>query len=410
MKQFFREILIMVFALFMACSSENKGPIQPDKPDTAHFLWLHTRENKIVDETGEVRILRGVNRSGFDYDKTGAGICEKEIAYICSQWKAQIIRLPFNQDWIMRDPAYRAFLEVIIGWINNNGAYALLDLQWRNTTDKIPPIPDEEAVSMWRMLAEKYKDNPAVLYDIHNEAHDTSWEAWRERAGQIIEAIQSVHPRALIFVSGLDWAYDLRGWGEKPLPYANIVYSSHPYPFKAEPWAWAKYFGNVADKYPVFIGEFGGESSHLQWGKELIAYLDENNLGWTAWSWSNYTYLTEDDRRTPTEFGQLVQNALLKHAGQLLTTALALVDLRVDYLGNDRATIIWNTSSESDGKVRYGKTSAYTDSIYAMAKLKVHLIKVTNLEPGTLYHFQVVSVDRYDSRASTQDSTFTTLP
>ena len=410
MKQVWRELLILIAALILACGSKTTDPDGSNPPETGSFLWLHSEGNKIVDEEGNIRILRGVNRSGFDYDKSGAGISEDEIAYICSVWKAQIIRLPFNQDWIMRDPDYIVFFDKIIGWINKNGAYALLDLQWRNTAVKIPPIPDEEAIGMWQIIAEKYRDNPGVLYDIHNEPHDTTWQAWRERASQIIEAIQSVHPRALIFVGGMDWAYDLRGWGANPLPYANVVYSSHPYPFKAEPWAWAKYFGDVADKYPVFIGEFGGESSHLQWGRELLAFMDDKKLGWTAWSWSNYTYLTQDDRRTPTEFGQLVLNALLVHAGQPPAATLDIDDLRVENPGSESVTITWSTGSDADGKVRYGKTSSYTDSVYAQTMIKVHIIKLYNLEPATLYHFNVASVDRYGNQAETPDSTFTTMP
>lgn len=406
-----RLIFICVLPILLtACGAESDAPTTPDASGPEGFLWLHTEGNRIVDEKGEPRVLRGVNRSGFDYDKSGDGISEEEIAYICGQWQAQIIRYPFNQDWVMRDPAYVASLERVVGWINKYGAYALLDLQWRNTTIKIPPIPDEEAIIMWRGLAEKFRNNPGVLYDIHNEPHDCTWAEWRARASQIIEAIRSVHPRALIFVGGLDWAYDLRGWENDPLPYANIVYSSHPYPFKGEPWAWDKYFGNAAKKLPVFLGEFGGEESHLSWGSQLLAYMEAKNLGWTAWSWSNYTYLTRDDRRTPTDFGQLVKAALLKHAGQPPAAPVQLSNLRVEYIDRDRATVIWETGAAADGTVRYGKNTAYSDSVHASAMVTTHLIKLTGLDPGTLYHFQALSVDQFGSRGVSADSSFTTLP
>jgi hypothetical protein len=173
----------------------------------------------IVDEEGRQRVLCGVNRSGLEYDKAGNGISEEEIAFICQEWKAEIIRLPFNQEWMSHDKAYANFVDEVIRWVWRNGAYAVLDLQWENTTVKIPPIPNEDAIGLWRSIAERYKDEPAVLYDIHNEAHDTSWPAWRARAIQIIEAIRAVHPRALIFVSGLDWAFDLRGWVKNLCPF-----------------------------------------------------------------------------------------------------------------------------------------------------------------------------------------------
>lgn len=297
----------------IGCGSKDSNPTEP-KIQTASFAWLSTSGNRIVNEDGETVVLRGVNRSGMEYDKKGRGLNEADIQFICLEWKAQIIRVPFNQDWIMNDMAYLAFLDLVISWINKYGAYALLDLQWENTEVKIPPIPNAAAILMWQSLAARYKDNPGVLFDIHNEAHNTSWEAWRSRASQIIVSIQGIHPKALIFISGLDWAYDLRGWQADPLPYDNIVYSSHPYPFKGEPWAWDKYFGTFAETHPVFAGEFGGGEDDLEWGRQLLAYFDEKEMGWTAWSWVDNPQLTLEDRRTPTVFGELVKEALETHA------------------------------------------------------------------------------------------------
>jgi len=304
-------ISITLFILLGGC--QKKRPAEP-KSGEGGLSWLHTEGNRILNESDEDVVLRGVNRSGLEYDLSGNGMSQTEIIYICQNWRAQIVRIPFNQDWIMRNATYLPYLDQVIEWVTNEGAYALLDLQWENTDVGIPNNPNLEAVYMWQMLAARYSQLPGVLYDIHNEAHNTSWDAWRQRASQIVEAIQEVHPDALIFVCGLDWAYDLRGWEAEPLLYTNIVYSSHPYPFKGQPWAWHEYFGNLAETHPVFLGEFGGEEADLEWGRQLLEYFDEKGLGWTAWSWVDNPRLTEADRRTPTAFGELVYNALVEHA------------------------------------------------------------------------------------------------
>jgi len=304
---------LLLAGTFLAGCSPKPGPGTTDmtKPVLSR---LSTQGNRIVDETGAVRILRGVNRSGFEYDRKGNGISEKEIAFICREWKAQIIRLPFNQAWILSDPDYNRDFDRAVGWVTRNGAYAMLDLQWQDETVKIPKIPDAESVRMWKILAGRYRDNPGVLFDIHNEAHDTTWAAWRARAAEIIEGIRSVHPGSLIFVCGLDWAYDLRDWGREPLPYDHIVYSTHPYPFKGEPWAWDKYFGAFSDSLVLYAGEFGGGEKDLEWGRKLMEYFDEKQMGWAAWSWVDQPVLTKKDRRTPTPFGELVNAALIRHA------------------------------------------------------------------------------------------------
>ncbi|MBN2356259.1 cellulase family glycosylhydrolase [candidate division KSB1 bacterium] len=401
-------IFILSFILF-ACGKEQENITEEPANGEPTLMWLSTAGNKIVDETSNAVILRGVNLPGLEWDKSGAGINESEVNYICQTWKVKIIRLPFNQDWILNDAGYYDLFDRVIGWIVNNGAYVLLDLQWQDTAVKIPPIPNEQAVDMWKMIANRYKNNPAVLYDIHNEAHDTSWQAWRNRASEIIEAIRSVHTKALIFVSGLDWAYDLRGWGTTPLPYAHIVYSSHPYPFKGEPWAWDKYFGDVATKLPVFIGEFGGGSQDLEWGRQLLTYMEQKDLGWTAWAWSASPFLVGNDRRTPTEFGQLVRNALLQDSDEN-PQYLKISDIQVLYIAQDRATVNWKTNVEADSKVRYGFTAAYGDSVYAPVMLTSHTIKLTGLLPSTTYHFQVVSQDNLGVRGISSDSTFVTAP
>jgi len=306
-------ILLSLLSLLSAVSGAKKaGPVPAKGP--APLKWLHAEGAAIMDESGEARILRGVNRSGLEYDKEGNGIGEEEIRFICEEWKAEVVRLPFNEEWILTDAGYNRFLDRIIGWINRCGAYAMLDLQWQDVKVRIPKIPDGKAAGMWAILAERYQDKPGVLYDIHNEAHDTTWAAWRERTTEIIKTIRAKHPKSLIFVSGLDWAYDIRGWAESPLPFPDIVYSTHPYPFKGEPWAWDKYFGDFTETFPVFAGEFGGEDKDLEWGERLIEYFDRKKMGWAAWSWVDQPHLTLRDRRTPTPFGEMVKAALLKHS------------------------------------------------------------------------------------------------
>src|SRR5215469_15433436 len=88
-------------------------------------------------------LLRGVNRSGMEYSEpsdagflASAGLTEDEIREIVLSWRANIIRLPFNQDWVLRGRRghsaedYLASLDLVISWAAALGAYTILDLQW----------------------------------------------------------------------------------------------------------------------------------------------------------------------------------------------------------------------------------------------------------------------------------------
>jgi aryl-phospho-beta-D-glucosidase BglC (GH1 family) len=272
---------------------------------------LATRGNRIVRrETGEPVRLRGVNRSGLEYGPLGAGITEVQIDQIVNEWGSNIIRLPFNQDWALNGSLaftaeqYLQSIDQVIAWTSARGAYTLLDLQWINTEVKIAPLPDFNSPQLWRALAHRYRDEPAVLYDLYNEPHDTTAADWRYWATLLTDTIRAEHPEALIFVSGLDWGYDLRG---VQIEARDVVYSTHVYPWKTQP-RWDRAFGNLASEVPVFAGEWGGRNDHLDWGQWLIAYFNELDLGWTAWSWVDDPHLQYDG--VPTPFGEIVKSAL----------------------------------------------------------------------------------------------------
>lgn len=149
-----------------------------------------------------------------------------------------------------------------------------------------------------------------------------------------MRTIREAHPDSLIFVSGVDWAFNLRGM---PLEietgssetFPNIVYSTHIYPWMRWPWMscwpwmsrwhwkerldWWWAFGHLAGRVPLFAGEWGGEAGHLKWGAKLSAYLRKLEAGWTAWSWADWPRLVhhaQNGEYTPTEFGALVRRSV----------------------------------------------------------------------------------------------------
>lgn len=308
---------------------------------------LTTAGNRIVQAaTSEPILLRGVNRSGMEYSEpdedgfaSAAGISRHEIRYIVQRWRANIIRIPFNQDWVLNGRGrfsaedYCADLDRIVTWAEDYGAYTLLDLQWLDA-DKpfgpnrqfVPPLPNPQTPEMWRLLARRYRERPSVLFDLFNEPHDrmpddpyplwrpdgTQYPAthyrvtaaeWHPWARLLINTIRDEHPDALIWVSGLNWGYDLRSY---PLDVRDIVYSTHIYANKGS--AWDASFGNLAWSVPVFAGEWGGAQNELDWGRRLARYMADRDMGWTAWSWADNPRVVT--RYEPTPFGQIVRAAL----------------------------------------------------------------------------------------------------
>jgi hypothetical protein len=305
---------------------------------------LGTLGNKIVNlATGAPILLRGLNRSGLEYtdpDEDGflsnAGMSHAEVRWIAQDWGANIIRLPFNQDFALNGrrgktgEEYLRDIDRVISWAARYGCYTLLDLQWLDADTPfgpnrqfVPPLPNPRTPDLWRLIARRYRDEPAVLYDILNEPHDrelldpfplwrpdgthypssrrkvtmAEWQPW---ARVLVDAIRAEDPQGLIFVSGTNWAYDLRGF---PMDRPNLVYSTHVYRNKGEHWEDA--FGRLSRTAPVFAAEWGGTDNDVDWGIRLAAYFDEIEIGWAAWSWSDWPHMVT--RYAPTRFGELVK-------------------------------------------------------------------------------------------------------
>lgn len=322
------------------------------------LAWLATADRNIVNrETNAIVTLRGVNRSGLEYAcgangfLAAAGITEEQIREIVAGWSANILRLPFNQDWALNGrngataEAYLSALDQVIDWAAQHGAYTLLDLQWLDADrfhghltggdpNFVAPLPNRLTPDLWAMLARRYCEEPAVLFDLFNEPHDRisddehplclidkygafadsdsrsvgprEWLPW---ANKLVDIVRREHSQSLIWVSGVDWAFDLRGI-EVNAP--NIVYSAHVYPNRFR-LRWNSRFGNAGEEKPLFIGEFGGGDDDFEWGARLLSFAKERACGWTAWSWSDHPRLVKNAQagdHTPTAFGGLVKGAL----------------------------------------------------------------------------------------------------
>ncbi len=338
---------------------------------------LHTEGRHIKDADGNIVILRGLNRSGLEYTHPAAdesccataGITDYEMDLICRDWGARIIRVPFNQEWLINGimtktgdlytpDQYLGDLDQFISMAAARGAYTLLDLQWEEHHDA--PLPNRDSLVAWTKLAQKYGANPAVLFDLFTEPHSPDADArnagkfdvlliddnrelkkleadrvdaieWQKWARHLITNIRQYAPETLLFVSGFDWAKDLRGVIFENEAPDNIVYSVHIYPVNSgehdyldldgERAAWNEKFGQFADRVPLFAGEWGpseGDGDRpaaIPFLSALAAYLDDLDLGWTAWSWSDEPRLVAGPGRTApdyseTRFGTIARAAL----------------------------------------------------------------------------------------------------
>ncbi|MFH1498507.1 MAG: glycoside hydrolase family 5 protein [Verrucomicrobiota bacterium] len=307
MHRFFNRLL----PLALACTLATAEAASPE---------LKTVGNKIVvAATGEPVLLRGLNVPSLEWNPEGQAFFR--LLEGALDWNANIIRVPVKSKyWFGRedtkergaDEAYRWIVDRAIETAAARGAYVILDLHHYRA-------PDQDAVDFWKDAAERYRNNPAVLFGVFNEAFSTSWDVWLnggpveyrdkkadetvryESVGMqaLVDTIRGTGARNIVIVGGLEWAYDLTGVAAgheiDQRDGHGLVYDAHIYNWKRD---WMGKVMCVADQHPILVGEWGADHRDIpgtgttastlespeKWVPAFLGFAQKHGLHWTAWS------------------------------------------------------------------------------------------------------------------------------
>lgn len=171
--------------------------------------------------------------------------------------------------------------------------YAIID--WHILSDNNPMQHINEAKAFFAEMAERYKDNPGVLYEICNEPNGaTSWQGdIYPYADAVIPVIRDISPNAVIIVGTEQWSSGIGAVQKKPLPYENLMYSYHLYTGSSNDTKFASVLVALESGTPVFVSEWGvskadgGSGASLDEAQRWIEFMDAHNLSWANWSLCN---------------------------------------------------------------------------------------------------------------------------
>jgi aryl-phospho-beta-D-glucosidase BglC (GH1 family) len=295
---------------------------------------IRVEGNRFVDPRGETVIFKGVSIGDPDkLDKNGRW--SKELFREIKDWGANLIRVPVHPvAWRARGSAgYFELLDQALVWATELELYLMIDwhtignLQSGLYQHPMYDTTGPETHQFWRSVALRYQGVPTIaFYELFNEPTvfngtlgEASWEKWKAINEELITIIYAHDQSVIPLVAGFNWAYDLKPVAEAPIEKEGIGYVSHPYPQKVEaPFEekWERDFGFVADRYPVFVTEFGYTSAdapdaHVpvissdDYPETVIGYFEKKGISWAAWcfdpDWG--PHLISDWEYTPTESG-----------------------------------------------------------------------------------------------------------
>ena len=188
------------------------------------------------------------------------------------------------------------------------------------------PVSTDGFVAFWRIVAERLKTKPNVIFGLMNEPNKQSASEWLPAANAAIQAIRQAGAKQLILVPGSYW--DGAGnWTRTDNatvmlavedPERNFAYEVHQYldgnssgtskdvvsgsgaTRLAAFTAWAR-----AHHVRGFLGEFGfaATPAAMKEGADLLAHMKTNRdvwLGWTYWAagawWGTYMFSVEPNK------------------------------------------------------------------------------------------------------------------
>ncbi len=327
--------------------------------------------NHFVNGSGQTIRLLGVNHASFEY------ACEEGFGYddghmddadaaAIASWNANAVRVPLNEDcWLgingqpntgqgepLTQAGYQQVVENYVADLHAHGLYAILDLHWSAPAAMVAnsqePMPDAHSQAFWASVAQTFKTDPAVVFDLFNEPFDptdprsgddpapqdkVTWECWEEggcdtaaytengggtvRTGStyqvvgmqtLLDTIRSAGATQPVMVGGLDYANDLSQWVDHAPddPRNQEAASFHNYMGKScdDEACWNSEVAPVAANVPVVTGEFDEDNfteskcankTPSTFDRDYMNWADAHGVGYLAWGWWVLAQQEKDD-------------------------------------------------------------------------------------------------------------------
>jgi hypothetical protein len=367
----------LVAPLLVACSSGSDKPAPPEVPSEAGVSAdgsiaddaaradagagestgaLRVSGNGFVDENGKPVRLLGVNHSGGEYMCVqGRGIfdspADDALVGAILSWHANAVRIGLNEDcWLginsidqrYAGTAYQRAVVDFVGRMRRRGLYVIVEVHWSapgtNRSERQQPMLDaDHGLDLWRSLAEAFKGDLGVVFDLYNEPYlavdnvgsADPWACWRDgctitkgnlvsgtwaSAGMqpLLDAVRATGAKNVVLLGGLAYANDLSGWvSHMPNdPEKQIAAAFHLYNFNAcnTPACWNGAIAQTAAVVPVVTGEIGEDDCGHGFIDGYMAWADGKGvsyLGWTfnPWDCAKGPALVTDFTGNPTAFG-----------------------------------------------------------------------------------------------------------
>lgn len=308
---------------------------------------LRVQGNLLFSGTAPV-VLRGVAVGDPILAREGRPLSDYQR--IARDWHANVVRISLHPGVWKHQPHARVLdtldreihaalddgMYVILDWHTigwPDGYYEKIEKDWTDDPVDLYDSNFDLAKSFWAEVSARFGKDGRIIFELWNEpvlsqkeedednVHP-QWEQLKPRFAQLLQMVRA-NSGNVVLATGNEWAYDMRGIREDPLPGANIAYSWHIYANTDDDdeAQWAQHLNDLQTVVPVMVTEWGFQEhtkenfrgSAKSFGTKFVRdFLEGRHLHSTAWCWHpDWTpVMLKTDWKTPTSMGRFVMNYL----------------------------------------------------------------------------------------------------
>lgn len=298
---------------------------------------LHVSGNQILDASGAVVRLRGVNMyseasCASSYVPYGLAHDSIQLAYIKS-WGCNVIRTFIDGDcWSSTGGAVYAgtpYQNAVIAWVQlclANNVYVILT--YGGIAAEVG-MASASTTTVWQQWLALFGDDTRVILDLYNEpasagGNTLTWSIWKNGGAyngftsvgmqELVTAVRAAGSTSICMLGGLSWSSDLTSWiANIPTDSMNnLAASFHMYSGTFDQFdlgnTYIQLVKTVAASYPVIAGECGGQMTSTllsgQWTARFCQFMESIGGHYLPFAWNADTLVDRLYSGIPSQTGR----------------------------------------------------------------------------------------------------------
>lgn len=270
----------------------NPDAVEPTPTSSESMVSLHGQlrvsGSTIVDQNNEVVQLRGM--SLFWSQWMGQYYTEEVVSWLKSDWQCTVVRAAMGVEdfdgYLTNPEREKEKVFTIIDAAIAQGIYVIVDWHSHHAEDY-----EEEAKAFFAEVAQKYGDQPNLIYELYNEPLDVSWTTLLKPYHEaVLSEIRKYDPDNIVVCGTRNWSQEVDDVVGNEITDANVAYTMHYYAATHKQELRDKARVALDNDIALFVTEYGttdysGDGfidvaeSNRWW-----EFLDENNISWCNWS------------------------------------------------------------------------------------------------------------------------------